>query len=210
MRRACPSRCGVVWPHGRTDRPCIGSAGANVGARVGDVLSGAAWGTVGAKAMTGMRVITTELGLVRSAGSERAGSARYWGERRVSSVAGSSWRLTGPSAQLARRHSVRCQARCEAVVGAGPVYGLRGGVGFELGIAPVRASVRPSVSGPVDRLALAADHLLFGLLLSGTPSTERSMLCEVTRPAPSDSGDVGCFCSCLVNGSQASDRKMGG
>jgi hypothetical protein len=36
----------------------------NVGSRIGDVLSGAAWGTVGAMAMTGMRVITTELGLV--------------------------------------------------------------------------------------------------------------------------------------------------
>ncbi len=34
------------------------------GARVADVLSGAACGTVGAMAMTGLRVITTELGLV--------------------------------------------------------------------------------------------------------------------------------------------------
>jgi len=33
-------------------------------ARLGDVLSGAACGAVGAMAMTGMRVITTELGLV--------------------------------------------------------------------------------------------------------------------------------------------------
>ena len=37
----------------------------NLASRAGDVLRGAAWGAVGAMAMTGMRVITTELGLVQ-------------------------------------------------------------------------------------------------------------------------------------------------
>lgn len=45
-------------------QPVIAPAGANVGSRVGDVLSGAACGALGAMAMTEMRVMTTELGLV--------------------------------------------------------------------------------------------------------------------------------------------------
>ena len=41
-----------------------GAPGISVGSRVGDVLSGAACGAIGAMAMAGMRVLTTELGLV--------------------------------------------------------------------------------------------------------------------------------------------------
>lgn len=58
---------------------------AEPGWRVGDVVSGAAWGTVGAMAMTGIRVITTELGLVEQtppqavSGSERAVFALWCG-----------------------------------------------------------------------------------------------------------------------------------
>ncbi len=38
--------------------------GPGQGSRLGEVLHGAARGAVGAMAMTGMRVLTTELGLV--------------------------------------------------------------------------------------------------------------------------------------------------
>ena len=47
---------------GETDR--LTPSQTNLSARVGDVLSGAACGAIGAMAMTGMRVITTELGQV--------------------------------------------------------------------------------------------------------------------------------------------------
>ncbi len=66
----------------------------NVVPRVGDVLSGAACGAVGAMAMTGMRVITTELGLVeqsppQAVSRQRArGCARCCAARHASSVAG--------------------------------------------------------------------------------------------------------------------------
>ncbi len=48
---------------------------------LGDVTSGAAWGAVGAMAMTGMRVITTELELVeqtppQAVSRQRAGGLR--------------------------------------------------------------------------------------------------------------------------------------
>ena len=56
---------GVSWPHGSGDRQdAEGLQGPNEGPRLGEVLHGAARGVVGAMAMTGMRVLTTELGLV--------------------------------------------------------------------------------------------------------------------------------------------------
>ena len=39
-------------------------------------------------------------------------------------------------------------------------------LGFELGIAPVLGLSQAKHVRPVDRLALAADHLLYGLVLS--------------------------------------------
>jgi hypothetical protein len=50
----------------------------------------------------------------------------------------------------------------------GPVYGLVVWLGFELGIAPVLGLSQAKRVRLVDRLALAADHLLYGLVLSGT------------------------------------------
>ncbi len=50
---------------------------------------------------------------------------------------------------------------------AGPVYGLVVWLGFELGIAPVLGLSQAKRVRLVDRLALAADHLLYGLVLSG-------------------------------------------
>jgi hypothetical protein len=44
-------------------------------------------------------------------------------------------------------------------------------LGFELGIAPVLGLSQAKRIRPVDRLALAADHLLYGLVLSGTRPT---------------------------------------
>jgi hypothetical protein len=51
---------------------------------------------------------------------------------------------------------------------AGPAYGLVVWLGFELGIAPALGLSQAKRVRPVDRLALAADHLLYGLMLTGT------------------------------------------
>ena len=56
---------------------------------------------------------------------------------------------------------------------AGPVHGLVVWLGFELGIAPVLGLSQAKRARPVDRLALAADHLLYGLVLSGMRRTAR-------------------------------------
>ena len=49
---------------------------------------------------------------------------------------------------------------------AGPVYGLAIWLGFELGIAPALGLTQAEKLRPVDRAGLAADHLLYGLVLS--------------------------------------------
>jgi hypothetical protein len=54
---------------------------------------------------------------------------------------------------------------------AGPAYGLVVWLGFELGIAPALGLSQAKRARPVDRLALAADHLLYGLVLSATRRT---------------------------------------
>jgi hypothetical protein len=51
---------------------------------------------------------------------------------------------------------------------AGPVYGLVLWVGFELGIAPLLGLVKARKLRMIERPALAADHLLYGFVLSET------------------------------------------
>jgi hypothetical protein len=57
---------------------------------------------------------------------------------------------------------------------AGPVYGLVVWLGFEMGIAPMLGLSQAKRVRLIDRLALAADHLLYGLVLTGTRRGARS------------------------------------
>jgi hypothetical protein len=56
---------------------------------------------------------------------------------------------------------------------AGPAYGLVVWLGFELVIAPALLS-QAKRTRPFDRMALAADHLLYGGVLSATRPTSRT------------------------------------
>jgi len=49
---------------------------------------------------------------------------------------------------------------------AGPVYGLVLWLGFEAVLAPALGLKQAGKPRPAERLALAADHLLYGLVLS--------------------------------------------
>jgi hypothetical protein len=53
------------------------------------------------------------------------------------------------------------------------VYGLVVWLGFELGIAPALGLNQAKRVRLVDRAALAADHVLYGLVLSGLRRTTR-------------------------------------
>jgi hypothetical protein len=142
------------------------------GSRLGEVLHAGARGAVGAMAMTGMRVITTQIGLVEETPPQAVARQRSRGLRRL--------------LRLARRRQRRglieiahwaFGAAGGAVFGAlpsglrrrawaGPVYGLAVWLGFEMGIAPALGLTQAKRVRLVDRLALAADHLLYGLVLS--------------------------------------------
>lgn len=165
---------------GSGDELGTGSAGMNGSSRVRDVVSGVACGTVGAMAMTGMRVITTELGLVEQTPPQALSRQRARGVRallrraprkqRRGLIEAAHWAFgaAGGAAFGALPRDVRHHPW------AGPVYGLVVWLGFELGIAPVLGLSQAKRVRPVDRLALAADHLLYGLVLSSTRPSARS------------------------------------
>ena len=151
-----------------------GVAGQDEGSRLGDMLHGAARGAVGAMAMTGMRVLTTELGLVEPTPPQAVGRQRARGMRallrraprkqRRGLVEAAHWAFgaSGGAAFGALPGAMRRRTW------AGPAYGLVMWLGFELAIAPVLRLSQAKRARLVDRFALAADHLLYGLVLSGT------------------------------------------
>jgi hypothetical protein len=156
------------------------SQGMDDGSRLGDVFSGAACGAVGAMAMTGMRVITTELGLVEQTPPQAISRQRARGVRallrraprkqRRGLVESAHWAFGagGGAAFGALPRAVRCRRW------AGPMYGLVVWFGFEAGIAPALGLSQAKRVRLVDRLALAADHVLYGLVLSATRPRPRS------------------------------------
>src|SRR5512132_2993930 len=120
----------------------VGVRGLDEGSRVGEVLRGAGRGAVGAMAMTGMRVLTTELGLVEQTPPQAVARQRARGARALLRLAPRKQRrglietahwafgagggaVFGALPRALRRHPW-----------AGPVYGLAVWLGFEMGIAP--------------------------------------------------------------------------
>jgi hypothetical protein len=157
-----------------TGQDAAGLPGLDEGSRLGALLHGAARGAVGAMAMTGMRVLTTELGLVEQTPPQAVGRQRARGARallrraprkqRRGLIEAAHWAFGagGGAAFGALPGAMRRRPW------AGPVYGLVVWLGFELGIAPALGLSQAKRVRLVDRLALAADHLLYGLVLSGT------------------------------------------
>jgi hypothetical protein len=157
-----------------------GSAGMDVSSRLRDVLTGTARGVVGGMAMTGMRVITTELGLVEQTPPQALSRQRARGvrgllqraprkrRRGLIELAHLAFGAGGGAAFGALPRAVRRRPW------VGPVYGVAVWLSFELGIAPALGLSQAKRLRPVDRLGLAADHLLYGLVLSATRPTERS------------------------------------
>ena len=149
--------------------PAPAPQGMNLASRAGDVLRGAAWGAVGAMAMTGMRVITTELGLVQQTPPQALKRQRARGVRA----------LLRRAPRTQRRGLVEAAhwafgASGGAAFGALPRPVLGVWLGVELAIAPALGLSQAKRVRPVDRLALAADHVLYGLVLSATRPTGRS------------------------------------
>ncbi len=128
-------------------------------------------GVIAAMAMTGMRVLTVELGIVKQTPPEAMAKQRAAGllrkvprKRRRAAIEVAHWGYgaVGGAAFALLPDFIRRKAW------AGPAYGLAVWLGFEFGIAPVLGLSQSKRPDAVQRTALAVDHLLYGLVLSET------------------------------------------
>jgi hypothetical protein len=129
-------------------------------------------GVIAAMAMTGMRRLTTRLGLVREVPPDEIFEdglpellANIPVERRDEAIELAHWAF-GAAAGAAFALVPR---RPREAGWAGPAYGLAIWALFEAVAAPLlrlrRARERPAA----ERAALAADHVLYGLIVAGRP-----------------------------------------
>ncbi|MBA3261188.1 MAG: hypothetical protein H0T69_01675 [Thermoleophilaceae bacterium] len=131
-------------------------------------------------AMTGMRVITSELGLLEQTPPQAVARQRARGARALLRLAPRKQRrglietahwafgVGGGAVFGALPRALRRRPW------AGPVYGLAVWLGFEMGIAPALGLSQAKRVRLVDRLAVATDHLLYGLVLSDGRRRTRS------------------------------------
>lgn len=127
------------------------------------------WGAVAAMAMSGMRTMTNELGLVGETPPEAV--AKQGASGMLNSIPpglrGSAMELAhwgfgavGGSLFGALPRSVRRRTW------AGPAYGLLIWLGFELGLAPALGLSQARTPRLIERAAFAADHVLYGVVLA--------------------------------------------
>ena len=126
-------------------------------------------GAIAAAAMTGMRVFTVDVGLVDQTPPQAIAKQRAKGllrrvprgkRRAAIELAHWTYGAVGGAAYAVLPEEIRRQPW------SGPAYGLLVWVGFELCLAPALGLKQAKKQRPVERAALAADHLLYGLVLS--------------------------------------------
>lgn len=136
-----------------------------------EVLHAAMRGAVAAMAMSGMRAFTVDAGLIDQTPPEAILKRRARGMMRrvprrrrpaVVQLAHWSYGAAGGAAFALLPRELNRRAW------AGPAYGLAVWLGFELGIAPALGLKHAREPQLAERGALAADHLLYGLVLSET------------------------------------------
>ena len=134
-----------------------------------EIAHGALRGAIAAMAMTGMRSFTVSAGLVeeppprailrqKSKGLFRITPKRF--RRAAQELCHWGYGGAGGAVFAMLPDSLRRQPW------SGPAYGLGIWLSFEAGIAPALGLSQAKRSRPVDRVALAVDHLLYGFVLS--------------------------------------------
>ena len=135
----------------------------------GEVLHSAARGAIAAMAMSGLRTATVSCGVVEETPPQALFRQRARGllrrvprSRRKGVIELAHWAYGagGGAAFGLLPEAVRRAAW------AGPVYGLVLWAGFEAGLAPALGLAQAKKPRPLERAAIAADHLLYGLVLS--------------------------------------------
>jgi len=126
-------------------------------------------GAIAAMAMTGMRQVTVGLGLVKETPPRAIFRQKAKGlirrvpranRRAAIEVVHWGYGAGAGAAYGALPENLR-QTRW-----SGLIYGLAIWVGFEAGVAPVLGLEQAKRLRPIERLAFAADHLLYGFVLS--------------------------------------------
>ena len=132
-----------------------------------ELLRSSARGVLGAMAMTGMRRVTEGLGLVQKAPPERVATegipgllTRLAPEHRETAIELCHW---GVGASGAVGYGM-LPAALRRKRWAGPVYGLAILAVFEAAIAP-RLGIPAKKRTLTERMALAGDHVLYGIVL---------------------------------------------
>lgn len=139
------------------------------GAGPAEVAHAALRGAVAAMAMTGMRAFTVHAGLVDEPPPRAIVRQKARGlmrlvprKRRRGAIELFHWTYgAGGGAAFGLLPDGVRRRRW-----AGPVYGLAVWLGFELGLAPTLGLKQARQVRPLERCALAADHLLYGFVLS--------------------------------------------
>jgi hypothetical protein len=133
-----------------------------------EVVHAAGRGAVAAMAMTGMRAFTVNVGIVEQTPPQAILKQKARGvmvfvpkKKRRAALELFHWGYgAGGGAGFALLPDEVRRRRW-----AGPVYGLAIWLSFELGIAPVLGLSQAKELRPMDRAGLAADHLLYGIVL---------------------------------------------
>ena len=143
--------------------------GSTDGDRLIEIAHAGARGAIAAMAMTGMRVVTVDTGIVKQTPPEAIIKQKARGllrrvprNRRRTAIELAHW---GYGAMGGAAFGMLPE-RIRLARWSGPAYGLLVWFGFEAGIAPVLGLAQAGKPRPAERLALAADHLLYGLVLS--------------------------------------------
>ncbi len=134
-----------------------------------EVLHAAGRGAVAAMAMTGMRILTVDIGLVEETPPQAIVKQKARGllrrvprERRRAAIELAHWSYGagGGAAFALLPDGLRRRPY------AGPAYGLAVWLAFEVGLAPLLGLSQARQLRLADRAGLAADHLLYGLVLN--------------------------------------------
>ena len=134
-----------------------------------DIAHASLRGAVAAAAMTGMRAFTVDAGLVEQTPPQAIAKQRAKGllrrvprGRRRAAIELAHWTYgaVGGAAYAVLPEEIRRRPW------SGPAYGLLVWIGFEVCLAPMLGLKQAKKQRPVERAALAADHLLYGLVLS--------------------------------------------
>lgn len=121
--------------------------------------------------MTGLRTFTVQAGLVEQAPPQAIANQRKARKllkriprkRRVAVIELTHWTYGAAGGTVFGMLPESVRSR----LWAGPVYGVLVWLGFELGVAPLLGLAHAKELRLVDRVALASDHVLYGVVLSG-------------------------------------------